>query len=139
MSFAGGLALRRGDGATPTEVFTAVPKVNSLSGLGAVNPTIDVTNWDSTAKEYIAGLADGQEVTIEMNRVLGDAQQDGLIADVDGKLNRNFEFDMDDGGQVETFDFTLAMTSWSVTPNNEDKHILSVSGKISGAITRATV
>ncbi len=138
MSFSNGLGLSRGDGAG-TEVFTRIPKVFSMGGLGAANPTIDVTTWDSTAKEYIAGLADGQEVTIEMNRVLSDTTQEALIADVDGKLNRNFEFTMTDGTSTETFEFTLAMTSWAITPSGEDKHTLTVTGKISGAIVRATV
>ena len=138
MSFTGGLVLRVGDGAG-TEVFTLVPKVFSLSGLGATNSQIDATTFESTAKEYISGLADGQEVTIECNRVLSDASQESLITDVISKINRNFEFDMGDGTAVETFSFTLAMLSYVINPANEDKHTLSVTGKISGAITRATV
>jgi len=137
MSFTSGLVLKRGDGAG-TEVFTAVTKVFSMSGLGAANPTIDVTNWDSSAKEYIAGLADGQEVTIEMNRVLSDTQQEGLISDVTSKLNRNFELTMSDGTSTETFSFAMSMSAWVINPANEDKHTLSITGKISGAITRAT-
>ena len=138
MSFSGGLSLKRGDGATPTEVFTLIPKVFSMGGLGSANPNIDVTSWDSSAKEYISGLADGQDVTIECNRVLGDATQQALIADVESKLNRNFEFAMTDGTSTETFSFALAMSSWAVNPANEDKHTLTITGKISGSITRVT-
>lgn len=136
MSFTDGLELRRGDGADP-EVFTRVGGVKSLSGLGEANPTIDVTDWDSTAKEYIAGLADGQEVTIELNRELENTQQSGLIEDIQNKVNRNFELDLDNGTSTETYSFQLAMTSWSISPNKEDAHILSVSGKLSGSIGRA--
>lgn len=138
MAFTGGLQLRRGDGAV-TEVFTLISEVFNMGGLGQTNPTIKSTHWGSTAHEYIAGLADGDELSIEMNRILSDAQQDALIADVDNKLNRNFEFDMGDGVAVETFSFSLAMTSWQITPANEDRHTLTVSGKLSGAITRVTV
>ena len=138
MSFTSGLTLSRGDGAT-TEVFTAVPKVISMGGLGAANSQIDATTWDSTAKEFISGLAEGQEVTIEANRVLSDVTQEALIADVVAKLNRNFELAMTDGTSTETLSFTLAMLSWNINPANEDKHTLTVTGKISGAILRATV
>lgn len=137
MSFTSGLGLMRGDGDEVSETFNRVPEVTSLSGLGATNPTIDVTSWDSTAKEYIGGLADGAEVTIELNRILSDDEQDGLISDVENKVNRNFTLAMDDQNETETFEFTLAMTGWTITPAQEDKHTLSVTGKLSGAITRS--
>ncbi|MCP5004528.1 MAG: hypothetical protein GY941_11415 [Planctomycetes bacterium] len=137
MAFTGGLVLKRGDGAA-TEAFVLIPEVFSMSGLGAANPTIDVTSFDSTAKEFIAGLPEGQEVTIECNRVLSNTVQEGLITDVQSKLNRNFTLDMGDGSVTEVFSFTLTMQSWAVNPANEDKHTLSITGKISGAITRAT-
>ena len=138
MSFTGGLVLRRGDGAG-TEVFTLIPEVFSMSGLGSTNSTIDVTTWESTSKEYISGLADGQNVTIECNRVLNDTEQEALIADVESKLTRNFELDMGDGTVVETFSFALAMLTWTISPAGEDKHTLSIEGKLTGAITRVTV
>ncbi len=137
MAFTGGLVLKRGDGAA-TEAFTLIPEVFSMSGLGAANPTIDVTSFDSTAKEFIAGLPEGQEVTIECNRVLSNTVQEGLITDVQSKLNRNFTLDMGDGSVTEVLSFTLTMQSWAVNPANEDKHTLSITGKISGAIVRAT-
>jgi len=139
MSFSAGLELQLGNGATPTEVFTKIPKMISISGLGETAGTIDVTTWDSTAKEYILGLADGQDVTIEANRILSNTTQEALIADVVARKVRNFKLTMTDGAATETFSFALALTSWNITPNHEDKHTLSVNGKISGGITRATV
>ncbi|WP_144394837.1 phage tail tube protein [Pleionea sediminis] len=136
MSFTDGLGLLLGNGAEE-ESFERVPEILSVSGLGSTNAEYDTTNWDSDAKEYIAGLSEGNEMTIEMNRLLDSQEQNMLIADVENRAKRNFRLTMDDLVQTETFAFTLTLKSWSVSPNKEDKHTLSITGKISGKIIRS--
>jgi hypothetical protein len=136
-AFTGGLTVKRGDGGDPTEAFTAVTEVVSMSGLGKTNSLIDATSFDSSAKEYIAGLADGAEVSIECNRVQGDTQQDALRSDVDSGVTRNFEIVITDGTTSETYSLALVMLSWTITPQVTDKAMISFNGKISGAITVA--
>jgi hypothetical protein len=132
-AFLNGVTIKRGDGAG-TEVFTLFPEVTSMSGLGKTNPLIEVTNFDSTGKEYIAGLADGTEVTLEANYLPADTQQQGLIADVDAGLNRNFEIAITDGTTPKTYAVTFTCLSWVINPSYDDKNTISFTLKISGAI-----
>lgn len=83
---------QRGDGAA-TETFTTIGEVTSFSAPQVMVDQIDVTNFDSTAKEFISsGLADGGELTLEVNFVGSDAQQQGLRADCYAGTTRNFRF-----------------------------------------------
>jgi len=94
---------QRGDGATPTENFTTIGEVTSFSSPTVTVDEIDVTNMDSTAKEFISsGLADGGEITLEMNFVGSDAQQQGLRTDAYAGTTRNFKFVMNDHATTKT-------------------------------------
>jgi hypothetical protein len=134
-AFTCGLTFKRGDGEI-TEAFTTVGEVKSLSGLGKTNELVEVTNFDSNCvKEYIPGLADGQEIAIECNYVPLDTEQQALIADVNSRNNRNFQFVMTDGTTTHTFDFGGACLSWVINPSIDDAHTISFTVKMSGDVT----
>lgn len=134
-AFMSGITVKSGDGAG-TEVFTTIPEVISLSGLGKTNALVDVTNFDSAgSKEYIAGLSDGTEITIEANYLPASATQLALIADVDAGTNRNLEVVVTDGVTPKTFSFAVAPLTWTLNPSNDDRNTISFGLKISGAIT----
>jgi predicted secreted protein len=138
-AFMSGITVKRGDGGGP-DVFTAIPEVISLSGMGKTNSLVDVTNFDSAgAKEYIAGLADGTEITVEANYLPADTQQQALIADVDAGLTRNIQVITDDGTTETTYDFAVVALSWVLNPSNDDRNTISFGLKITGAITAVTV
>jgi hypothetical protein len=93
----------RGDGATPTEVFNLIGEVTSFSAPTVTTEEIEVTNFDSTAKEFISsGLADGGEISLEMNFVGSDLQQQGLRTDAYSGVTRNFRFIMNDHATTKT-------------------------------------
>lgn len=134
-AFKGGLTVKREQGGSP-EVYTTIEEVKSLSGFGKVNPLIDATSFSSTAKEYIAGLADGQEVTIECLRVhASPSQQDALIADVNAGTNRLFQLVLTNGTTAITYTFTGTCLSWVISPSFDDANMISYTVKISGDIT----
>lgn len=133
-AFINGVTIKRGDGGA-TEVFTAISEVNSMSGLGKTNPLVEVTSFDSTGREYIAGLADGTEITLECNYLPADTQQQGLISDVDAGTNRNLEVDVTDGTTPKTYAFAVTPLSWVINPSYEDRNTITFTLKISGAIT----
>ena len=137
--FTGGLTFSRGDGASP-EVFTAVEELGSLSNVGQTNPLIDMTSHDSTAREYIAGLPDGQEITVECKRVhTASNVQSSLVTDVINKVTRNFRVALVDSRSspnlTVTYDFAAVCLSWSVAPSFDEGNMISFTLKISGAIT----
>ncbi len=134
-AYTGGLTLKVSDGASP-EVYSTVPEAKSVSGLGVTNPLIDATSFDSTAREYIAGLADGSEISIECLRVHSSPSvQDQVIALIDAKTTRNYQIVLTDGTTPITYTFAGVPLSWSITPSVDDATMISFSLKISGAIT----
>jgi len=122
------------NGASP-EVYSTSSEVKSLSGLGSTNPLIDVTSFDSTAREYIAGLADGQEISVECVRVHSSpSTQDALIAIVNSKTTRNFQLTLTDGTTAIIYTFAGVPLSWAITPSFDDASMISFTLKISGSI-----
>lgn len=136
-AFIGGLTFQRGDGASP-EVYSTVVEVNTLGGFGKTNPLVDVTSHDSTSREYIAGLSDGSELSVDGNRVHSSPSvQDALIADVDAGTTRNFKITLTDGTTPIVYTFSAVCQSWEITPSFEDKVTIAYTLKITGSITVA--
>lgn len=136
-AFRGGLIFSREVAATPG-TYNPIGEVQSLSGLGVSNSQVDVTSFDSgNSMEYIAGMADGQEITVECNLVLSDTEQQGLLDDVDSGLTTGFQLEANDGAQTLTISFSAVCLGWVINPSNTDQHTISFTLKISGAITRA--
>ncbi len=73
-----GATLQIGSGASPQVYTTTIAEVLRCGPIGSSNPEVDVTNLDSTAKEYIAGLADGNTVDFDVNWLVGNTQQASL-------------------------------------------------------------
>lgn len=134
--FSGGVILKRGDGATPTEVFTKLNGVEVMPVLGGTNDLVPVSDYDSVQNnEYIAAkLSDGDEVDIEFNYDISDVGQQGVVADVKGKINRNYEMAVTDGSATITSSFTLVPLKWNRTPSFKAQHKMSARFKITGAI-----
>ena len=134
-AFVGNIFLYRGDGASP-EVFTKVCQVFGLSGLGQVNALIDATTFCSNgSREYISGLADGQEVTIEMNYETAAAVIEAMITDVKNKAVRNFQVRVEDGSPTTRFAFSGTCLGWVLNPSVDDRNTIQFTVKISGDIT----
>lgn len=133
-AFTGGVTLKRGNGAG-TEVFVAVPEMILAPILGQAFGEIEVSNYDSTAKEYIAELlGEGNEVDVEFNLILGDVNQALVLADVQGGVTSNYEMIVTDGTNILTSTFALTPKSWSREPSFTNQHKFSFGFKISGAI-----
>lgn len=135
-AFTGGVTLKRGDGGDPTEVFTVVPEMILAPNLGADYGEIEVSNYDSLVnKEYIAEyLGTGKDVDLEWNLILGDTQQEGVVADIDGGINRNYEMTITNGTETLTSSFTLTPKGWNRTTSLTEQHKLGATFKVSGAI-----
>lgn len=134
-AFIAGVTFKRGDGASP-EVFTTVGEVYSISGLGVTNELVDVTNFDSAgSKEYISGLADGAEISLECNHLPANTAQQGLKSDVDNGTTRNIRINITDGTTPKQYDFAVTPLSWAINPSPDDKNVMAFTLKITGAIT----
>lgn len=136
-AFVGNIFLDRGNGASP-EVFTRVCQVFGLSGLGESNELVEATNFCSAgSREYIGGLADGEEMTVECNYEQGNAALLAMIADVKAKATRNFQVSVEDSSPAEVFSFAAVCLAWVLNPAVDDRNTISFTLKISGSITIA--
>ena len=127
-----GSSLRLGDGASP-EVFTKIAEVLRVGAIGQTAAEIDVTNLDSTAKEYIAALPDGETVSISMNFV-GGTQQNALRDGV--RTTKNFQMQFSDKTQAS---FKLVILSFMRDETSPESQLTaSVTGRITGPITWGT-
>jgi hypothetical protein len=129
--------LQRGNGSTPTETFTTIGEITDTSGPDETAPQLEVTSFDSVAKEYAAGLVDSGEVPFTMNFVGDDAQQQGLRTDLRAGTVRNFKLIIPDRATeaaCSTCTFAAIVTKLSGPKMGVDKVItqdctLKVSGQ----------
>lgn len=144
-AFVGNVFLYRGDGGSP-ESWTIVCETFGMSGIGEKNDQIDSTDFCSGGtKEYIAGLSDGSEITLELNFIAKQVGaltiQADFIRDVKNKALRDFQLRCDgdgDGITDLTFHFTCTCLSWTLNPSPTAKNAISFGLKISGGIDITT-
>lgn len=139
--FLGTKVFKMSNGASP-EVYYPIEKIKDISGVGKTNPLIDVTNFDSTAKENIAGLADGNQITVSAFRVhQSPSIQDALVAKVNSGANANFSLTLTDTSVspnvAYTYTFAATCLSWEVVPAIEGATEINFTLKISGDVTVA--
>ncbi len=120
-------------------VYTAIEEVFEISGLGAQNDLVDVTNFDSATgtKEFIGGLAEGQEITIRANYIPAGTQQIAMMAAVEAKTNRKFRVRYVGVSPAKSFTFDVAPISYVVEPSVDNKNVIAFVVKVSGSIVRA--
>lgn len=138
-AFVGKMYLERGDDASPP-VFTRVCQTFGIGGLGQKNDLVDATTFCSGgAKEYISGLADGSEITLDLNfesPAMADGEVlSGMISDVKNRITRRFQVVADDEvNPPVTFSFDGVCMSWELGPSVADKNTIKFGVKISGDI-----
>lgn len=99
-----GTLLKRGNGAT-VEVFTTVAEVKSISGPGLSMETIDATHMESpnAFRELLPSFKSAGEVTLEMNFLPANSNQQGFVEDFQDRVKRNWKLVFPD----------TATTTWS--------------------------
>jgi len=122
------------DGSDP-ETFNDVPQIKSISGLGSgQSQEIDVTDFDSTGKEFVQGLKDEGSVSIDMVYDPNDTQQTRLETIRSNQETTNFKIVLSDTNNTN-FEFAGFITSFEKTLEEDDVMRASVSIRITGAIT----
>lgn len=123
-----------GNGGSPTETFTDFgAKVTSITPPGYSREAIDATHMASPDryKEFIAGLMDAGEVSMDLNYLPSAA--DAFIAALEaGK--KNYQIVMPGDDEV-TFTFTAICTAYQPTAPVDGKMTASATFKISGKPT----
>lgn len=128
-----------GDGLSP-EGFITIGEVVSVSPLAVKKDLVEVTHLLSTAKEFIGGLSDGQEITVVCNFLPTNAQQVALLLDAStpsGIKNFKYKLPTTGGGLTSSFSATVLSSSIGPTTPNTATQVtfgLKVSGPISAFV-----
>lgn len=130
-----GTLLKFGDGASP-ESFTTVAEVINIDGPGLSRSIPEATHMESPDgyREYLAGLKDGEEVTVECNFLPGNATQDpstGVLSFFESGARKNWQVVWPFSPAV-TWEFSGIVTGFQPTTPVDDKITLSVTIKVTG-------
>ena len=128
-----GATLQLGSGASP-QVYTTIAEVLRCGPIGSTNPEVDVTNLDSTAKEYIAGLADGNSLEFDVNWISGNTQQTSLRTSQAAGSTVNLRMVWPTSpNTIAKFD--LVLLSFEISETSAESQVMaSISGRITGSI-----
>lgn len=124
-----------------------IGNVTSIGDIGGSAGEIDITNFDSTAKEFLVGLTDNGSVTISYNYDPQDATQTTLKA-LEGGDNKRFIIGCSEAGtdvsftsiivvptDRTTFDFNAGVQSMTKGGGTDDVWRGTITLRISGAVT----
>lgn len=130
-----GTAFKVGDGATP-EVFTAVAEVHNINGPSISRDSIEVTHHGSIGgfREYIPGLRDGGEVSIDINWNPANATHEDLYEALTSVQSGNTNYKIEFPDATE-FAFSGHVTGFEASAPIDDRLTASVTIKVSGAPT----
>lgn len=127
-----GVAFKIGNGAVP-ELFTTVAEVTDIKPPNWSRDSVDATHNQSPDghREFILGLADGGEVSFDVNFVPGSATTLLLMAEkVADMSNKQIIFP---NGEIMTF--RAGCTGFEPTAPIDDKMAATVTYKVSGTVT----
>lgn len=127
-----GVLFKVGNGASP-EVFTTVAEVTSITPPGMSRDAIDATHEESPEgwREFIGGLKDGGEVSLELNFVPGSATTILLMAEIEAAPgNKQIVFTTG-----EIFAFRALCTNLEPEAPMDDKMVASATYKVTGKPT----
>lgn len=111
-----------------------IGEITSINGPSESAKQIDVTSFDSTSREYIAGLRDGGEVSIDFNLIPGDTAQMGLRTDLAAGTAQPFTLTLTDD-PATVVSFSAIVTNFSIKGGVDDRLVGSATLKISGDVT----
>lgn len=131
-----GVQIKIGDGGG-SEVFTLIPEVTNWQAPGLVASSVEVTSMDSTAKEFIAGLKDGDTASFDMNYVYDSATQAQLRTDCAAGTKRNFRIELNDAATPTRIAFAAIITAVPGPSGGPDQPqvVNGVTLKVTGDVT----
>lgn len=131
-----GTLFKSGNGASP-EVFATLAEVTSITPPAMARDTVDASHEESPGawREFIAGMKDGGEISLELNFVAGGSSSLALMSefDLDGPLaTKNRQIVFPDGSY---FAFAAILTAFEPDAPLDDKMTASATYKITGKPT----
>ena len=129
-----GSTFARGNADGPPETYTDIGEVISISGPSLSRDVVDATHMGSTEKwrEFIAGLKDGGEVTIECNFDPDGTDVTNWLSDINTDSERTYQITFPD---TTEWLFEGIMTALEVSDPLDDKMTATATYKVTGKPT----
>lgn len=124
-----------GDGASP-EVFAPITEVNSIDGPSGQAPEIDVTDLSSTSREFVLGLEDEGEISLDLNFIPKNTQHSQLRTDKSSGAKRNYQITFTDS-PATTWTFQALVKTLSVSNAIDAVTKGSATLRVTGSIVQA--
>lgn len=126
-----------GDFASPNN-YVAIPGVVSIDGPQSENPTIDVSDLDSTSKEYIGGLKDNGSLTLTCNFSPTNVVQRSVRAAqaANPPTTKMFVLEFNDTNPPTRYEFQGFVKSFKPKLGVDAKKEVDIEIQISGSITQ---
>lgn len=126
-----------GDFASPNN-YVAIPGVISIDGPQSENPTIDVSDLDSTSKEYIGGLKDNGSLSLTCNWAPSNAIQRSVRAAqvANPPTTKMFVLELNDTVPPTRWEFQGFVKSFKPKLGVDAKKEVDIEIQISGSITQ---
>jgi hypothetical protein len=121
--------------ATPAD-WTQIKEIKDIKPAGAQATKIDVTDLDSAAKEFEAGLVDNGAVTMSYYEKIDDPGQIAALAAFNAGTTFSFKVALT-GGSVRTFDATVLKFGTLPDAAVDGVQTGTFEIQISGAVTRS--
>lgn len=119
--------------------FSEVEEVNNITGPDGKAKLIDTTHLRSTGKEYLQGIADFGQISLDCN-FTGEPEQ-MFLRDMYSSQSPAKAFRIrvpDDASNYHhVFTFNAIVTSWNLDLKTDDKAGLKVTLQVSGGVTYA--
>lgn len=128
-----GVKLQSGDGGSP-EVFLDRCDITSIDGPGGEAAEIDVTHLCSTAKEFLIGLPDEGNITLEGNLVPTDTGQTRLRTDRVNATKRNYKIILTDS-PATMITFAAYVKGFKISAGVDTQVKVSITLRVTGALT----
>ncbi|WP_322070984.1 phage tail tube protein [Paraburkholderia bannensis] len=112
-----GTKIAKNTGTKAAPVWAAVKNVSNLNGFAGTASDIDVTDFDSEAKEFRPGLQDWDTVSFDININMKEASHAALLADKKTGIVAPYQVTLSDGttlefdAYVKTFPVTAGVDS----------------------------
>lgn len=135
-----GTLLKVGDGGSP-EQFTTIAELRSISGPSFQADVLDATvhNTPTPWREFISGLLDGGEISLEINFIPTGPTHDGstgLLHDFVEREQRNYQLVFPDAANT-TWTIPGIVTGFEMNADPAEILSASVTIKVNGAPTLA--
>lgn len=126
------IELHNGDGDPGT--FYQIAEAYNLTPPDSQADEIDVTHFQSTAREFILGIDDNGECVFEMNFLPGSISEQKILAAKAAKEERAMKLTYPNGSE---WSFMVLIKGYSPAVPVDDRMTCTVSGRVTGPIARA--